>query len=139
MLKNFIFSFKKSNVLSKIAKNEESKIDFKKIIDYTVDKNKTREKLLHELFNLLQKDKFTLQLLKVNQRDFTDLRKIIENLTLNGAGQIINGHYVPVSSIAFVDTLKVLFNYWNGESFTVDDFDNYNSNLYVADKMLSSF
>lgn len=144
MFKNFIFSFKKSRILSKIAKNENNgfdmqNFDFEKITKGMVNQNKNEKDLLNSLFELLEKDKFTMQLLHNHDRNFDDLRKIIEKLKLNGAGQIVNGHYVPVSSIAFLDTLQILLQYWNGENFEVDNFDDYNSNLFIANKMLTAF
>lgn len=144
MFKNFIFSFKKSRILSKIAKNENNgfdmqNFDFEKITKGMVNQNKNEKDLLNSLFELLEKDKFTMQLLHNHDRNFDDLRKIIEKLKLNGAGQIVKGHYVPVSSIAFLDTLQILLQYWNGENFEVDNFDDYNSNLFIANKMLTAF
>ena len=61
MFKKFIFSLKKSKILSKIAKNENKNVD-------------------------------------------------LSNLT-----------------------------YWSGENFQVNDFDEYNSNLFISNKMLTSF
>lgn len=139
MFKNFIFSFKKSKILSKIAKNENKDIDLSNLTSSMVSKRKIRTELINDLFTLLKKDIQTDQLLKHYNRDFEDLQKIIDKLVLNGAGQTIKGHYVPISAISFLDTLQILLQYWNGENFQVNDYDEYNSNLFISNKMLTSF
>ena len=139
MFKNFIFSFKKSKILSRIAKNETQSIDLSNLTKSMGSKSKIRTELMNDLFNLLEKDIQTDQLLKHYNCDFEDLRKIITTLEVNGAGQLIKGHYVPFSAISFLDTLQILLQYWNGENFQVNDFDEYNSNLFISNKMLTSF
>lgn len=140
MLKNILFSLKKSNILSKITIEYQKKLDIKSLISNTVSGNKSqKEILLQKLFDLLSKDKHTVELLKKHNCDFPDLKKIIEVLELNGAGQIVKGHYVPISAISFLDTLNILLTYWDKENFKVDEYDTYNSNLAITNKMLNSF
>jgi len=140
------FSYKKSRVLKKICITQQSS-NFKgedllnKIIKNTVygETKSEKEILIEELLTLLSTDSKTLEILEHHHKKFDDLRNIIVKLELFGAGQIIKGHYVPVSSIAFLDTLNILLSYWDGENFSIKDYDNQDSNTLIASKMLQSF
>ncbi|MBD0833745.1 hypothetical protein [Aestuariibaculum sediminum] len=92
-----------------------------------------------ELLTLLSKDKATINLLADYKLKFDDLRVMISTLEQHGAGQIVRGHYVAVSSIAFVDTLNVLCNYWENDGFKIEDKSKSESNEAMAYQMLRSF
>ena len=146
MFKTLGFSFKKSKILSRIRKAVESrKFDPQSILENAMKSavsGKTmsdKELYSEELLTLLSNDKATTNLLADYKLKFDDLRIMISTLEQHGAGQIVKGHYVPVSSIAFIDTLNVLCNYWDGENFKVEEYDIYNSNLMIANQMLQSF
>ena len=146
MIKLIIFSFKKSQLLSQIAKESKrinsvstnssnitipNKSDVKSVnkFEFYVDK----------LFSLLLKDEQTTSMLVESGRNVDDLRKIIKKLEIIGAKQIVNGHYVPVSSIAFLKQLKIILSHWNGENFMIGDYDARNSNMKIAYQLIKSF
>ena len=146
MFKILKFSYKKSKILTKIRKAIESrKFDAKSILEQSmknaVSGNTMSKKELYteELLTLLSNDQFTTNLLEEHNLKFNDLRDIISTLEQNGAGQIVKGHYVAISSIAFVDTLKVLCNYWNNGGFEIDGKSKQESNEIMAYQMLQSF
>jgi len=146
MIKLLIFSFKKSQLLSKIAK-ESKKINsistnYSNNIIPNVGNVKPLTKFefyLEKLLSLLAQDKHTTDLLAESGRTFEDLRKLIKKLEIVGAKQIINGHYVPVSSIAFLQQLNIILSHWNGEDFTIGDYDARNSNMKIANQLIKSF
>jgi len=134
------FSFKKSNLLGKIARESQKQRDPKALMEMLDGKraNKKQE-YIKELLNLLSKDSYTTDLLSKHGRTFDDLLKIIKLLEATGAGQVIRGHYVPVSSIAFLGQLRDILEHWNGEHFVVDDLDTQSSNLKISQYLLHSF
>lgn len=146
---NFIrFSLKKSKLLSKIA--TESNFNYKDF-DAEAYFNQTLKNLakgkepskhdiyIDELLTLLAKDTQTTNLLKSHGRTFDDIRKIISLLESTGAGQIVKGHYVPVSSIAFLGQLRIILEHWDGENFKIENLDAYNSNLKISHYLIQSF
>ena len=146
MLKTLRFSYKKSKILTKIRKAVESrKFDaqniFENAMKNAVSGTTMTEKELYteELLTLLSKDKFTTNLLEEFNLKFDNLRDIIRILELSGAGQIVKGHYVAVSSIAFIDTLKVLCHYWKDDGFEIEGKSKKESNDIMAYQMLQSF
>jgi hypothetical protein len=102
----------------------------------TLDK---RELHIERLLALLANDKHTISLLTSHRKTFDDIRKIISNLELTGAGQIVKGHYVAVSSIAFLSPLREILKYWDGENFKIDNLDSYNSNIKMGAYLIQSF
>ncbi|WP_299278935.1 hypothetical protein [uncultured Psychroserpens sp.] len=146
MFKTIRFSIKKSKILTKIRKASEPKnYDTQSVLDRTmksaVSGNTLSEKELYteELLTLLSKDKATTNLLTKRNLKFDDLRDMISILEQHGAGQIVKGHYVPVSSIAFIDTLNILCNYWDNDGFIIEDKSKIESNDAMAYQMIKSF
>lgn len=146
MIKILLFSFKKSRLLSKIAAESNLKnSDASEILQRTIKsmtQGKTlnkRELYIEQLLALLASDKQTTNLLAEFGNTFDDIRKIINKLELNGAGQIVKGHYVAISSISFLRQLRAILEHWDGENFKIDNLDNYNSNLKMADYLIRSF
>ena len=146
MFKALRFSFKKSKILAKIRKaSETKKSDTQNVLDNAI-KNAVRGKTMsdkelyiEELLILLSKDEATTTLLSKHKLKFDDLRDMISVLEITGAGQIVKGHYVAVSSIAFIDTLNVLCNYWNKDGFDIEGKSKLESNQIMAYQMLQSF
>jgi hypothetical protein len=146
MFKTLRFSLKKSKILAKIRKAVESRnFEAQSYIESAM-KNAViggtmsdEELYTEELLTLLSKDKATTILLAESNLKFDDLRRMISNLELNGAGQLVKGHYVAVSSIAFIDTLNVLCNYWNIDGFDIEGKSRVESNQIMAYQMLKSF
>ncbi|OQP49535.1 hypothetical protein A4D02_28495 [Niastella koreensis] len=91
------------------------------------------------MFTLLASDRHTTNLLAEYGKTFDDLRNIIVKLELLGAGQIVKGHYVAVSSIAFLKQLRFILQHWKGEDFMVENFDSKNSNMKVVYILIRSF
>jgi hypothetical protein len=146
MIKLLIFSFKKSKLLSKIANEARPKsFDAHDLLDQTIKsmtQGKTlskRELYTEQLLTLLASDKHTTNLLTQHKRTFDDIRKVIAKLEITGAGQIVKGHYVPVSSIAFLEQLRTILENWDGENFKIEDLDFHNSNLKLAHHLIQSF
>jgi hypothetical protein len=146
MIKLLIFSFKKSKLLSKIAREAHPKsFNANNLFNQTVKgiiQGKTmskRELYTEQLLTLLASDKYTTNLLTDYKRTFDDLRKIINLLEITGAGQIVKGHYVPVSSISFLEQLRLILENWDGENFKIENFDTHDSNLKIAHHLIQSF
>ena len=139
MFKSLIDNFNKSRLLAKIAIEYETKNDINSLISNLVNNIPNKKDLLREdLFKMISKEDITNKLLRKYERNFSDVEKIVSVLELNGAGQIVKGHYVPLSVIAYPKKLDYLLKYWDGENFKVDDFDSHNSNLAIAFKMIES-
>ena len=146
MFKNLRFSLKKSKILTKIRKaveNQEFDADsvIKQAMKTAVQGKIQNDKdiYIEELLSFLSKDEITLTILKKHTKNFNDVRNMIGNLELNGAGQIIKGHYVAVSAVAFGDTLDFLCEHWNKDGFDTQADNRKNSNQIVAYKILQSF
>ena len=137
---------KKSRLLSKIAaESRKHKFDSNTILNRTINnlvEGKTvdkRELYIEQLLTLLASDSYTINLLATSGHTFDDIRKIISRLELTGAGQLIKGHYVAVSSIAFLSHLRIILEHWDGKNFKIENLDSHNSNLKIADYLLQSF
>lgn len=146
MISRLIFSFKKSRLLSKIAAESASKpFDISEFLNQEI-KNRVqgktlskRELYIEQLLSLLSTDKYTAKLLAQYGKTFDDVRKIIDVLESNGAGQVIKGHYIPISSIAFLKQLQTVLQHWDSENFKIDNLDAYNSNVKMAYYLVQSF
>lgn len=146
MLKTFLFSLKKSKILAKITKDRSTnKFDSATLLTNTLYQATGKAQLgeyqvlKNNLFKLLSNDRATTVLLGSHSRTFDDLDKIIKVLEVSGAGGVSRGHYIPVSSVAFLNTLKFLLAHWDGENFQLDGLDSNNSNLKVANIMAGQF
>jgi len=98
-----------------------------------------RELYVEQLLTLLANDKHTTNLFTDYGMTFNDIRKIISKLELTGAGQIVKGHYVAVSSVAFLEQLRVILERWDGENFKIDNLDSRNSNMKMTYHLIQSF
>lgn len=135
-----VLSFKKSRLLSLIASETQKPFDAKELVNIMLEKTPDKRELyIGRLFVLLARDKYTIGLLAAYGRDFDDMRKIIRILEQAGAGRIVKGHYVAVSSVAFVKQLAFALEYWDGENFKFEELDSYGSNLHVALCLIASF
>lgn len=141
MFKALRYSLKKSRLLSKIRKASEGKgFDALGLLDSAMKESVSGKELYtEELLSLLSEDEGTSLLLIEWGIGFADLRNMISILKLSGAGQIVNGHYVPVSAIAFLDTLNLLCSCWNEDGFDIEGKTRQESNQIIALKMLQSF
>ena len=146
MFKTLRFSLKKSKILAKIRKAVQSrKLDAQSILENAMKSavsGKTmseKELYTEELLTLLSKDKATTNLLSEYNLKFDNLRDMISTLEQHGAGQVVKGHYVAVSAVAFIDTLNVLCNYWENDGFKIDEKSQSESNDLMAYQMLQSF
>ncbi len=146
MFKTLRFSLKKSKILAKIRKAVQSrKFDAQSILENVMKSavsGKTmskKELYTEELLTLLSKDKATTNVLLEYNLKFDNLREMISTLEQHGAGQIVKGHYVAVSAVAFIDTLNVLCNYWDNGGFKIEEKSQSESNDLMAYQMLQSF
>jgi ribosome-binding ATPase YchF (GTP1/OBG family) len=147
MFNTIRFSLKKSKLLAKIRNTQlkENEYDFESIykeaMEDAIKGNLMSEKEIYieELLNLLLKDKATIYLLNKYDLNLEDLKHIISVLEQYGASQIRHGHYVAVSAIAFIDTLRILCNYWNKDGFNIEGKSREASNNAMVKQMLNSF
>ena len=98
-----------------------------------------QELYVDQLLTLLANDKHTTNLLAEYGNTFDDIRKIISKLELTGAGKVVKGHYVAVSSIAFLGQLRFILQHWNSEDFRIENLDSRNSNMKMAYNLIQSF
>jgi hypothetical protein len=146
MLKLFLFSLRKSKILSKVASASNKKhLNANELLGQTIknmNQGRTlskRELYIEQLLTLLASDRHTTDLLSAFGRTFDDIRKIISKLEVNGAGQIVKGHYVAVSSVAFLRQLRFILEHWDGENFMIDNLNTPNSNIKMAYNLIQSF
>jgi hypothetical protein len=135
-INNLLHSFKKSKKLRQIS------IDLSKPTDYTnlsslmaSSKNDPIEKLIE----LCLSDELNVELLEKYGVDNNTLKEIYDKLTLNGAGQYVKGHLVSASSIIYPTTLTFLLHHFKNGEFQVNDWDDYNSTLFITDRLLRYF
>lgn len=67
------------------------------------------------------------------------LRALYEKLTVIGCGQYAGGHYVAASSLVYASTLRFLLYHFNGENFSINSWNNYNSSLFISDRLIKYF
>ncbi len=138
MLKLLIKSLKKSSRLKRISKRLSKPLD-RTNIRVLLDRQQTREKYLDELLDLCKSDENVFYLIKTF--DITDcfLKTIFHALEKICAGQYAGGHYVPASSITYASTLKFLLNHFDGQNFSIKNYDHYNSSLFIAHRLIMYF
>lgn len=146
MLKTLRFSLKKSKILAKLRKEVESiKFNTQSISEDAINdtiKGKainSKELYIEELLTLLSEDRATINLLAEYKLKFDDLKVMISTLEQHGAGQVVKGHYIAVSSIAFIKELNILCSYWENDGFKIEHKSTPESNDTIAYWMLQSF
>jgi len=146
MIKLLIFSFKKSKLLSKIAAHSgQNSFDAGEFLNDTIKSHfqgttlSKREIYIEQLLTLLASDKGTTTLLAEHRKSFNDVRNIIKKLESAGAGQIVKGQYVAVSSIAFLKQLRIVLQHWDGDNFRIGDLNSHDSSLKMAYHLIESF
>jgi len=142
MFKLWRFSTKKSKILKKIARIHKPKNyrgDVTAAMDNAINARVNGPRLIEDLLNLLSEDTATKNLLLKYNRTFDDIRSIISVLEKAGGDQVIRGHYIPVSSVSFLDTLNLLLQVWDGEGFIIDGHSDEDSRNLIMNKMLESF
>lgn len=130
MLNHLVFTFKKTNLLLKIAKcKPENPSAYSKMFD---DANKVigiktfcttsvqYKKYVDKLLVLLSTNKEFIHVLALHKADINDLKKIIDKLNSYGMAHIVRGNPLSVASIAFVDSLNFILEHWDGENFSID-------------------
>ena len=114
MIKAITYSFKKSKRLKKISNllGIAAALDPSDLSEYLVIKtNGEREeqkKAEEELLDLCESDPYLAKVIDKYKADRETLRKAYVKLILAGVGQWKKGHYVPASSLVYVQTLDYL-------------------------------
>lgn len=145
MFKTLLFSLKKSKILAKIRTESETPFNTHEVVGSVIKEITSHNTMsnkqfyFEKLLALLKTDLQTINILQKYNRNFDDLRRIVNVLERTGAGKIVKGHYVAISAIAFVSQLRAILQYWNGENFLIEDLDSFNSNLKMTNYLISSF
>lgn len=135
-INNILSSFKKSKKLRQIS------IELSKPTDYSSLSSLTKSSKngpIDKLIELSLSDELNVELLKKHCADKNTLKEIYDKLTLNGAGQNVKGHLVSASSIVYPETLTFLLHHFKNGEFQVNDWDDYNSSLFITDRLLKYF
>ena len=99
----------------------------------------SQDKALNNLIRLCKDDENVSYV--INKYSVTDkkLKDLYYILTTNGAEQYARGHLVAASSLACAYTLKFLLDHFDGEYFTINNKDKYNSSLFISDRLTQYF
>lgn len=103
-------SYSKSKKLSEITrkvKERSKKLEDGDIYEYMTGPNDIPEKTIDIVMETDQLNK----LIEYYETDRKELEDLFHALEGGGAGQIVNGHYVPSSSLAFFSTLNFVLEY----------------------------
>ena len=101
--------------------------------------DKLKEQYINELIHLCKSDDNVNEVIRKFNVTDTFLKDVFHRLQSIGAGQNAGGHYVPASSLAYAPTLRFLLNHFDGENFSINNYDHYNSNLFIAHRLIRYF
>lgn len=135
-INNLLSSYKKSKKLRQISNELSKPTDYSSLSSLVASsKNQSIDKLIE----LCLSDELNVEILKRYNADNDSLKEIYDKLTLNGAGQYVKGHLVSASSIVYPTTLTFLLHHFKNGEFQVNDWNDYNSSLYITDRLLKYF
>lgn len=108
---------------------------------YKINKPEKSEKVdvIDELLALAESDENTQKIINEYSANRDILRKIYNKLVLTGAGQFVKGHYVAASSLVYPQTLRFLLRYFNGKNFSVNDWTERESEIFIAFRLIEYF
>lgn len=98
-----------------------------------------REVILDKLFDLVYSFEDNARVILLNNGSRNILKNIFRKLVSIGLLQYNKGHLVAVSALCYPQTLSLLLQHFDGENFSTDELDSYNSNLHIANKLLKYF
>lgn len=135
-INNLLSSFKKSKKLRQISNELSKPTDYSNLSSLVAS---SKNAPIDKLIELCLSDELNVETLKKYSADSDSLKEIYDKLTINGAGQYIKGHLVSASSLVFPTTLTFLLHHFKNGKFQVNDWDDYNSSLFIADRLLKYF
>jgi hypothetical protein len=91
---------------------------------------------LEEFIKFCKQDIVIHHILAKHNIDDLAIREIISTLELNGAAENIGGYYVPARAIFDPAALCFLLSHYDGMEFSVNDWDNRNSTLFIVNILL---
>lgn len=138
MFKLLFQSFKKSIKLKRLSKRLSKPISTKDTQDILFDPDK-KKKYLNELIELCLADEYIAMVMSQYNANGQTLKELYSLLCRAGAGQYAGGHFVAASSLAFPLTLQFLLEHYNDGSFSIKGYDNYNSMLFIAYRLIEYF
>jgi hypothetical protein len=98
-----------------------------------------QEKLITELIKLAKIDDNVAAVIEKMGATDRDLQDIYHMLQSNGAGQYASGHYVAASSLVYWQPLYFLLYHFDKGQFKIKDYDNRNSQLFIANRLIEYF
>lgn len=138
MFKLLFQSFRKSIKLKGLSKKLSVPVNTKDTQDilFYLDK---KEKYLDELIELCLADEYIAMVMSQYNANGQTLKELYSLLCSAGAGQYAGGHFVAASSLAFPLTLRFLLEHYNDGIFSIKGYDNYNSTLFIAYRLIQYF
>ena len=133
----FFQSLKKGRRLKKVSRQLTKRIDITDV--YKLTSSEEKESALNELVDICYSDEYVKMVMDDYNKDGQTIKELYSKLTLIGAGQYAGGHYVAASSLVFPLTLKFLLEHYNNDTFSINDWDNYNSSLFIAHRLIEYF
>ena len=131
-------SLKKSIKIKKLSKQLSKPRNTKDTQDILCYLDKKQE-YLNELIELCLADEYIAMVVSQYNANGQTLKELYSLLCRAGAGQYAGGHFVAASSLAFPLTLKFLLEHYNDGSFSIKGYDDYNSMLFIAYRLIQYF
>jgi|AVFP01.1.fsa_nt_gi hypothetical protein len=138
MLKGLFQSLKKSSRLKKVSKKLSKPLDTRDIFKIATQGNK-KDKDLDELIDIAESDEYVKMVMNEYRADRQTLKDLYSKLTLVGAGQYAKGHYVAASCLVYPLTIKYLLEHFDGENFSINGWDDKNSTMHIAYRLIEYF
>ena len=135
-ISNLLSSFKKSKKLRQISNDLSKPIDYSDLSSLVAS---SKNEPVDRLIELCLSDELNVELIKKYGAEKNTLKELYHKLTINGAGQFIKGHLVSASSLVYPATLTFLLHHFENGKFQVNDWDDYNSSLFVVNRLLNYF
>jgi hypothetical protein len=138
MIKTLFQSLKKSRRLRKISKNLAAPLKTQDMFKMATQGSK-KDYYLDELIDITESDQFVKMVMTEYNADRQTLKELYNKLILIGAGQFTKGHYVAASSLVYPLTLKFLLKHYDGQDFSINEWDDKNSAMYIANRLIEYF
>lgn len=101
--------------------------------------NDTEKGAVDELIDLAESDEYVRIVMDEYGANRQTLKELYNRLVLVGAGQYAKGHYVAASSLVYPLTLKFLLEHFDGKKFSINNWDDNNSAMYIANRLIDYF
>lgn len=133
----FIQNLKKKRRIKRVTKLLRKPPDFSNL--YKVDSISEKEMALNALYEICNTDFRTKDVLNIRNGSKEKVVNIYDKLVLAGLGQSIKGKYIPVASLTNPYTLKFLLEHYSDGSFSIKDYDDYESTLFISKRLIQYF